>query len=87
MPCISKFYGISIYFYAGDHLPPHFHAFYGDEEAMILIATGRSYRGQLSARASRMVNEWSALHRAELEANFSESQKPMPKFKQIPPLP
>jgi hypothetical protein len=29
MPQISRFYGIVIYMYWGDHFPPHFHAHYG----------------------------------------------------------
>jgi len=30
MPEISRFYGIVIRMYFGDHNPPHFHAAYGD---------------------------------------------------------
>ena len=40
MPRISSFYGIDIEMYFGDHLPPHFHARYGEHEARIVIATG-----------------------------------------------
>ena len=36
-PQISRFFGISIYMYAKDYFPPHFHAMYGDDEAMIDI--------------------------------------------------
>jgi len=39
MPCICNFYGIAIYMYYRDHAPPHFHAFYGSDEAVFDIAT------------------------------------------------
>ena len=35
MPRISFFYGIAIYMYFRDHAPPHFHAQYAGEEAVI----------------------------------------------------
>jgi hypothetical protein len=35
MPTISRFYGILIQMYFGDHLPPHFHALYAEFEAVI----------------------------------------------------
>ena len=38
MPRISAFYGISIYMYYHDHVPPHFHAIYGENEATFEIA-------------------------------------------------
>ena len=40
MPTIAFFYGIAIRMYLKDHLPPHFHAFYGDDEAQVAIETG-----------------------------------------------
>jgi hypothetical protein len=39
------------------HQPPHFHATYGHEEALILIGSGDVYAGQLSRRALRLVQE------------------------------
>lgn len=39
MPAISRFYGIVISMYSGDHPPPHFHARYGGEKARIAIAS------------------------------------------------
>jgi hypothetical protein len=35
MPCISQFQGVDIYMYYSDHPPPHFHAFHGDDEALV----------------------------------------------------
>jgi hypothetical protein len=39
MPEVSRFYGIIIRFYYRDHPPTHFHAIYGDFEALIEIET------------------------------------------------
>lgn len=35
MPEISRFYGIVLAMFWRDHLPPHFHAYYGGKEAEI----------------------------------------------------
>jgi len=45
MPCICNFEGIYIYMYYNDHMPPHFHAFYGEHEVIILISTLTVERG------------------------------------------
>ena len=65
--------------------PPHFHAVYAGEEALILIGSGEVYEGHLSRRAVRLVQEWEELHRPELHANWelARQQQPLPT---IPPL-
>lgn len=35
MPEISRFFGIVIRMFYNDHAPPHFHAEYGEHEALI----------------------------------------------------
>lgn len=50
MPAISRFYGIVIRMYFSDHAPPHFHAVYSGEEAVVAIATGEVIRGGLPER-------------------------------------
>lgn len=40
MPEISRFFGIIITMYWNDHNPPHFHAQYGDYEAIIGVWRG-----------------------------------------------
>ena len=67
---LSAFYGIAVYLYYRDHAPPHFHAIYGEHEAAIEIATGRTMMGQLPRRARVLVEEWTALHRAELALDW-----------------
>jgi hypothetical protein len=39
MPRISQFFGVVIYMYFNDHRPPHFHAEYGEFEAVYAIDT------------------------------------------------
>jgi len=46
MPEVSRFFGISIRFYFNDHDPPHFHAIYGECEALIEIDTLSVLRGE-----------------------------------------
>jgi hypothetical protein len=39
MPTISQFFGIVIQMFWREHAPPHFHALYGEYEALIDIRT------------------------------------------------
>jgi hypothetical protein len=43
MPKLYEYFGITVYFYAGDHLPVHVHGRYGDTEtiAEIITANGK----------------------------------------------
>lgn len=41
MPEVSRFYGIVIRMYFGDHPPAHFHAEYGEFEALVTIEESR----------------------------------------------
>ncbi len=86
MPTISRFYGILIQMYFGDHLPPHFHALYAEFEALIDIQTFEIIRGDLPGRAMALVLEWAQQHRDELRKDWelcAQNQTPM----KIPPLP
>lgn len=58
MPEISRFFGIVIKMYFDEHPPPHFHAEYGEQEALIDIRTLAIISGQLSPRALGLVMEW-----------------------------
>lgn len=59
MPEISRFFGIVIYMNWREHPPMHFHAVYGDYEALFTI-DGKVYAGSLPGRATSMVREGSA---------------------------
>lgn len=71
MPEISRFFGIVIRMYYGDHAPPHFHVRYGSQKALIEIETLALMRGQLSPRALGLVMEWAALHQQELREDWN----------------
>jgi hypothetical protein len=66
MPEISRFFGISIKMFFGDHVPPHFHAEYGDYKAQVNIGSHVIIAGNLPPRVLGMVIEWAALHQDEL---------------------
>ncbi len=54
MPVISRFLGIVIFMYWNDHNPPHFHAKYGEYDAIIAIEHG-IVSGQFPKRALKLV--------------------------------
>ena len=78
MPTISVFFGIMIRMYYDDHAPPHFHAYYGSDSAVIEIGTLLITRGRLPRRVGAMVLEWAAEHRVELLANWFRAQRREP---------
>ena len=85
MPRISAFYGVAIYMYFNDHSPPHFHAEYGEFEAVYTIETLTILRGHLPRRAHSMVVEWALDHRIELRADWMRARENLP-LKEIEPL-
>lgn len=74
MPTISSFFGILIRMYYRDHAPPHFHAVYGEQEAIIDIETLAVLEGRLSRRALELVLDWAELHRVELRENWQRAR-------------
>lgn len=79
MPRISEFYGIAVYIYYRDHNPPHFHAIYGESEAIVEIRTGDILEGRLPRRAAKLVSEWCEIRREALLADWAlaEAQQPL----------
>ena len=49
MPEISRFYGIIVkmYFFANEHNPPHVHAYYKEDLAIIEIKSGEIVKGYI----------------------------------------
>jgi hypothetical protein len=84
MPEISRFLGIVIAIFYKDHVPPHFHAFYGDYEITVEILTG-IIQGRFPKRALGLVMEWYEEHKQELLENWqlAESKKPLNKIKPL----
>lgn len=85
MPRISEFFGILIYMYYRDHAPPHFHAKYGEYEALICIEPPSLLEGGLPPRALGLVMEWASLHRTELLEDWENVMNLKP-LKKIAPL-
>jgi hypothetical protein len=85
MPRISEFFGIAIYMYYNDHWPAHFHALYGEDEAVYTIDSLEIMRGHLPRRAHALVIEWATLHRIELRTNWERARE-MTALEQIAPL-
>ncbi|HVT24111.1 MAG TPA: DUF4160 domain-containing protein [Rhizomicrobium sp.] len=75
MPTISYFYGIAIRMYFGDHSPPHFHAIYGADEALIDIETGQVIVGHLPKAALRLIHDWRIARQADLRENWNRAQR------------
>ncbi len=74
MPVISRFLGIVISMYWGDHSPPHFHAKYAEYEITVNILTG-VVEGKFPKRALRHVLEWHELHKDELIEDWELCEK------------
>lgn len=78
MPEVSRFYGIVIRFYYRDHPPTHFHAFYGEFEALIEIETGLIHEGDLPRTAYELVKQWRLLHLPELREDWNRARAQEP---------
>ena len=85
MPTVSQFFGILIQMFWREHAPPHFHALYAEDAALIDIRTLEVLAGRLPRRALALVLEWAVLHRAELMEDWELCrQKRLPR--RIEPL-
>jgi hypothetical protein len=76
---LCRFFGIVIRMYWDDHNPPHFHASYAGEEALVDIRSLSLFAGRLSPRAFGLVIEWATLHQRELldDWNRARNQQPL----------
>ena len=85
MPEICRFFGISIRMYYNDHAPPHFHAVYGEQKAIVDIRTLMVIEGRLSPRVLGMVMEWASQHQEALMELWERARNYQPLYK-LPPL-
>lgn len=76
LPRLSEFYGIVIYMYYNDHAPPHFHAIYGSDEAVVTIQAIRLIAGRLPKRALGLVRTWARAHRTSFWKTGSQHRRP-----------
>jgi hypothetical protein len=58
MPRIGAAFGLVFYVYAEDHNPPHLHAIYGDEAAVLVIETGDVLAGEVSGAKLKQAQQW-----------------------------
>ena len=73
MPTISLFYGILIKMNwkdTGQLNAPHFHAFYGEHEAVFDL-DGEIIAGSFPKKQSAFIKAWALLHEDDLAANWS----------------
>ena len=56
--------------YYREHGVPHFHAVYGEHEAVIAVGNLRVVEGRLPRRALALVRAWGKLHGEELERDW-----------------
>ena len=85
MSRISAFFGISIYMYYREHMPPHFHAIYAEHEAEVELNGLTLLSGSLPPRVRGLVVEWAATHRDELRQVWEQAVAHQP-LSRIAPL-
>lgn len=81
MPEVARFYGIIIKVFFGDHPPSHFHAVYGEYNALISIETLEMIEGDLPKRAQKLVIDWANLYQQDLLEMWKSQE-----FRKLPPL-
>lgn len=64
--------GVSIVVQGREHLPPHVHASYGEDEALVDIRTGKMFEGSIPGKKLKVVQEWlsEGKNREIVEENF-----------------
>jgi len=70
MPTVAIVDGVAILFYHNDHPPAHFHAQFGEHQAIFEIESLRVIEGFLPVPKRRIVEEWPATRRDALRATF-----------------
>jgi hypothetical protein len=72
VPRIAEFEGVVVYIYFDEHVPPHFHAVYGEHEAVIDITTCALVEGSLPRAKLKRTIEWAREHQSLLTAKWAE---------------
>ncbi len=75
MPIISEFYGIIIRMFWNEHMPPHFHAEYGDNKILVEIQSGTVIKGIFPFKQLKLVLAWCEIHNQELMNNWDNAVK------------
>jgi len=69
------FFGIVVQMYWRDHSPPHIHAYYQSNEALIAIEDGRVIAGRMPPPGLRLMREWIGKNRDALMANWERGRQ------------
>lgn len=85
MPIICQFRGIKITINYRDHMPMHFHAYYGEYTCCIDIEEIEKISGDMPNKQLKMILGWTALHQEELRENWQLSRENQELF-EIEPL-
>ena len=72
MPVIARFYGILIKMYFREHGVPHFHALYGEYNAVFDVQTLEAIEGDLPVRHTK----WCRTGRVSTRPNYFACGKP-----------
>jgi hypothetical protein len=83
---ISRFYGIIIHMYGGDHNPPHFHVKFNKYRAIFAIESGELLHGSLPVNQLKIAQAWTYIHKLELLQNFQSLRAEIQTYKKIKPL-
>ena len=75
MPEISRFFGIVIRMYWREHGPPHFHAQYGQFDAVFSIETGGKIAGKFPKKGQAIIEGWARQYKKELLLNWDLIKK------------
>jgi hypothetical protein len=75
MPTICQFRGIKIYINYLEHMPPHFHARYGEYECSITIEDIELLSGKMPNKQLKLLYGWAALHQEELKEDWYLAQQ------------
>ena len=79
------FFGIIVRMFYREHEPVHFHAEYQGQEAKFNL-DGEMIVGNIRSRtARRLIRQWAALHRQELEVNWKNMKAGRP-LERVEPL-
>ena len=85
MPLISQFFGIKIFMYWNEHMPPHFHAVYNENTILVDIENGSVIKGLFPFKQLKLVLAWCEIHKDELMKNW-QSAKENKNIDKIDPL-
>jgi Domain of unknown function (DUF4160) len=85
MPEISSFFGIIIRMYFNDHVPPHFHAHYGEHQAEITIETFEILKGKIAQSRAGTGSGMGSVTSGRVTADWERARKEEP-LEPIQPL-